>query len=122
MKTDELEELLFKISTRKDLEKRIKAAGEKTYESREEVEFFSFVLRGKELKEFAEPTAQWQKRECFSKIHDYVYENITDRVFILYGLRRTGKTTLIRQLIAEMTDDMLEKTAFMQVNSTLNLA
>ena len=122
VKPEELEELLFKISARKDLEKRMKAAGEKAYESREEVEFFSFVLRGKELKEFAEPTAQWKKRECFSKIHDYVYGNSTDRVFILYGLRRTGKTTLIRQLIAEMTEDMLEKTAFMQVNGTLNLA
>ena len=122
VKPDELEELSFKISTRKDLEKKIKAAGEKPYESKEEVEFFSYVLRGKELKEFAEPTAQWQKRECFSKIHDYVYGNSTDRVFILYGLRRTGKTTLIRQLIAEMPEDMLEKTAFMQVNSTLNLA
>ena len=122
VKPDELEELSFKISTRKDLEKRIKAAGEKTYESREEVEFFSFVLRGKDLKEFAQPTAQWQKRECFSQIHDYVYGNSIDRVFILYGLRRTGKTTLIRQLIAEMPEEMLEKTAFMQVNSTLNLA
>lgn len=122
VKPDELEELSFKISTRKDLEKKIKAAGENPYESREEAEFFSYVLRGKELKEFAEPAAQWQKRECFSKIHDYVYGNSTDRVFILYGLRRTGKTTLIRQLIAEMSEDMLEKTAFMQVNSTSNLA
>lgn len=122
VKPDELEELSFKISTRKDLEKRIKAAGEKRYESKEEVEFFSYVLRGKELKEFAQPTVQWKKRECFTKIHDYVYGNSTDRVFILYGLRRTGKTTLIRQLIAEMPEDMLEKTAFMQVNNTLNLA
>ncbi|MDO4474305.1 MAG: AAA family ATPase, partial [Eubacteriales bacterium] len=122
VKPDELEKLLSEISARKDLEKRIKAAGEKPYESKEEVEFFSYVLRGKELKEFAEPTAQWKKRECFSKIHDYVYGTSTDRVFILYGLRRTGKTTLIRQLIAEMSEDMLEKTAFMQVNSTSNLA
>ena len=122
VKPDELEELSFKISARKDLEKRIKAVGEKPYESKEEVEFFSYVLRGKELKEFAQPTVQWKKRECFTKIHDYVYGNSTDRVFILYGLRRTGKTTLIRQLIAEMSEDMLAKTAFMQVNNTLNLA
>ena len=122
VKPDELEELSFKIATRKDLEKRIKAAGEKRYESKEEVEFFSYVLRGKDLKEFAQPTVQWKKRECFTKIHDYVYGNSTDRVFILYGLRRTGKTTLIRQLIAEMPEDMLAKTAFMQVNNTLNLA
>ena len=122
VKPDELEELSYKIFIRKDLEKRIKAAGEKRYESKEEVEFFSYVLRGKELKEFAQPTVQWKKRECFTKIHDYVYGNSTDRVFILYGLRRTGKTTLIRQLIAEMPEDMLAKTAFMQVNNTLNLA
>ena len=122
VKPDELEELSFKIATRKDLEKRVKAAGEKRYESKEEVEFFSYVLRGKDLKEFAQPTVQWKKRECFTKIHDYVYGNSTDRVFILYGLRRTGKTTLIRQLIAEMPEDMLAKTAFMQVNNTLNLA
>ena len=122
VKPDELEELSYKIFIRKDLEKRIKAAGEKRYESKEEVEFFSYVLRGKDLKEFAQPTVQWKKRECFTKIHDYVYGNSTDRVFILYGLRRTGKTTLIRQLIAEMPEDMLAKTAFMQVNNTLNLA
>ena len=122
VKPDELEELSYKIFIRKDLEKRIKAAGEKRYESKEEVEFFSYVLRGKDLKEFAQPTVQWKKRECFTKIHDYVYGNSTDRVFILYGLRRTGKTTLIRQLIAEMSEDMLAKTAFMQVNNTLNLA
>ena len=70
VKPDELEELSFKISARKDLEKRIKAVGEKPYESKEEVEFFSYVLRGKELKEFAQPTVQWKKRECFTKIHD----------------------------------------------------
>ena len=122
VKPDELEELSYKIFIRKDLEKRIKAAGEKRYESKEEVEFFSYVLRGKDLKEFAQPTVQWKKRECFTKIQDYVYGNSTDRVFILYGLRRTGKTTLIRQLIAEMPEDMLAKTAFMQVNNTLNLA
>ena len=122
VKPDELEELSYKIFIRKDLEKRIKAAGEKRYESKEEVEFFSYVLRGKDLKEFAQPTVQWKKRECFTKIHDYVYGNSTDRVFILYGLRRTGKTTLIRQLIAEMPEDMLAKSAFMQVNNTLNLA
>lgn len=122
VKEDELEELSSKISARKVLEKKLKAIGEKVYEAKKEIEFFSFVLRGKELKEFAEPTTKWQKRECFSKIHDYVYGNSTDRVFILYGLRRTGKTTLIRQLIAEMNEEILEKTAFMQVNHTVNLA
>ncbi len=43
-------------------------------------------------------------------------------MFILYGLRRTGKTTLIRQLIADMTEDMLMQTAFIQINQAIDLA
>lgn len=45
---------------------------------------------------------KWRKRECYQQLYDYIYGDVSDRVFILYGLRRTGKTTLIRQLIADM--------------------
>ena len=37
-------------------------------------------------------------------------------------MRRTGKTTLIRQLIASMPEDMFANTAFIQMNSTIDLA
>lgn len=40
----------------------------------------------------------YKKRELYSAIEDYVYGESHDKVFILYGLRRTGKTTLIRQI------------------------
>ncbi len=43
-------------------------------------------------------------------------------MFILYGLRRTGKTTLIRQLLAGMTDAELAETAFIQIAETDTLA
>ena len=45
---------------------------------------------------------KWRKRECYQQLYDYIYGDVSDRVFILYGLRRTGKTTLIRQLVADM--------------------
>lgn len=51
-----------------------------------------------------------------------MYGNSTDRVFILYGLRRTGKTTLIRQVISEMPEDMLNQTAFVQITPQIDLA
>lgn len=54
--------------------------------------------------------AKWVKRECYQQLHDYVYGNIHDRVYILYGLRRTGKIILIRQLISEM-DAVQERTS-----------
>ena len=45
-----------------------------------------------------------------------------DKVFILYGLRRTGKTTLIKQLIYDMDESIFSKTAFMKMDSSINLA
>lgn len=123
VKSEELERLTEQITQRKILEQKLKKADEKVSLYKDnEVTFFSAVLRGQELAEFAAPTAQWKKRESYVKLHDFVYGNSTDRVFILYGLRRTGKTTLIRQLIAEMNEDMLTKTAFLQINSSINLA
>ena len=38
-----------------------------------------------------------------------------EKVFILYGLRRTGKTTLIRQILLEMEEDEFNKSAYIQI-------
>ena len=45
-----------------------------------------------------------------------------NRVFILYGLRRIGKTTLIRQIFAEMSGENLGKGVFIQVTAKDTLA
>lgn len=126
VKDEELQELTEKINQRKELQKKLKEAKATvtTEESAvfEEDFFFSTVKRGQELLSFVEPVRSLKKRECFSKLHDYVYGDSTDRVFILYGLRRTGKTTLIRQLISEMSAETLAQTAFIQINSNVDLA
>ena len=126
VKDEELQELTEKINQRKELQKKLKEAkaAATTEESAvfEEDFFFSSVKRGKELLSFVEPVKSLKKRECYGKLYDYVYGNSTDRVFILYGLRRTGKTTLIRQVIADMSDDVIAQTAFIQINSNIDLA
>ncbi|MCD8081416.1 MAG: AAA family ATPase [Bacteroides sp.] len=121
VKSDELDELSEKIAMRKEFERRIKEADRNASFSSVEASFFTTVLRGRELEEFAAPTAQWKRRECYTRLHDFIYGNSTDRVFILYGLRRTGKTTLIRQLISEMDETTRSQTAFLQINSTIGL-
>ena len=47
---------------------------------------------------------------------------MTDKVFILCGLRRTGKTTLVRQAIGDMMDDQFSKTAFIQADPSCTLS
>lgn len=121
VKDDELAELTEKIEQRKTLEKKLKDSGAIT-DLLDEKFFFSSVKTDKELLDFVAPVKNYKKRNCYKNLHEYIYGNSTDRVFILYGLRRTGKTTLIRQLIAEMSEEMLMQTAFMQINSTIDLA
>ena len=124
VKDDELQELSEKIEERKALEKKLKEAPESKImpEIMQEEFFFSEVKYGQELLDFVDPIRSYKKRECFAELRDYVYGNSTDRVFILYGLRRTGKTTLIRQVISEMPEDMLNRTAFVQITPQIDLA
>jgi len=121
VKEDEFEELKEKIEQRKVLEQKIKDSGA-TAELLSDNFFFSNVKVDEELSRFVASVRSLKKRNCYSKLHDYIYGDSTDRVFILYGLRRTGKTTLIRQLISEMSEEMLMQTAFIQINSTIDIA
>ena len=121
VKDYELDVLKEKISQRKSLEQKLKESGASD-DLLSDNFFFSSVKVGEELSAFVAPVKKFQKRDCYSKLHDYIYGDSTDRVFILYGLRRTGKTTLIRQLISEMSEEMLMQTAFMQINSNIDIA
>ena len=124
VKADEFEELSQKIEQRKVLEKKLRESSETEIvpEIMNETFFFSSVIVGDELLKTVTPTKKLKKRECYSALYDYVYGDSFDKVFILYGLRRTGKTTLIRQLILDMPEEMFSKTAFIQMNSSIDLA
>ena len=121
VKADELNDLSDKIEQRKALQKELSNA-DAVPAAPEGTHYNSIIKCGRELVDFVAPVKKLKKRECYAKLHDYVYGDSTDRVFILYGLRRTGKTTLIRQLIAEMTADMRKQTAFIQITPGIDLA
>ena len=123
VKDDELELLTEQIAERKELQQLLREV-QGTVEAAvlHDEYFFSVLKRGQELESFVAPVVGLKKRECFNELHNYVYGNSTDRVMILYGLRRTGKTTLIRQLIAAMNADMRSKTVYIQINSSIDLA
>lgn len=122
VKGEELERLKGLIARRKELENLIKEEAPTYYIRKEEDSFSSIIRTGKELEDFVRPVKKWKKRSCYLGLRDYVYGEIYDRVYILYGLRRTGKTTLIRQLISEMPPSMRGKSAFIQVQESLTLS
>ncbi|MBQ6889165.1 MAG: AAA family ATPase [Lachnospiraceae bacterium] len=122
IKNEELEQLSRQIERRKELQNLIKDMDNQ--EVKEEKTAFQFrctVRIGENLERFVKPVTKWGKRECYQQLRDYVYGKIHDRVYILYGLRRTGKTTLIRQLISEMDASMRSKAVFIQIQDSKTL-
>lgn len=121
-KDEELEQLSKQIERRKVLQNLIKNIDNQEINEKKPVSQFRCTVRiGEDLERFVKPVAKWVKRECYQQLHDYVYGDIHDRVYILYGLRRTGKTTLIRQLISEMDASMRSKTVFIQIQDSKTL-
>lgn len=116
------------IAKRKLLEKELKALkkelapSKKKKTSKSSYKFRTYVRIDEQLVAFSEGVKNYKKRECYKNLYEYVFGNIQDRVFILYGLRRTGKTTLIRQIILNMSSEELAKSAFIQVKRSDTLS
>lgn len=115
-------ELKDRIDRRKKLEKDLKELKkqmipEKATTKEEHLEFKTTVRTGSRLRAQIDVTKKYKKRECIRELRDYVFGSQTDKVFVIYGLRRTGKTTMIRQILTELPETEFRKAAFIQVRS-----
>lgn len=125
---DNVDELRAQIEKRKELEaerKKLKQSMPKTKavsKKKDTHEFRTFVRIGKQLENWALPAKDFKHRECYGELNQYVFGSHSDRVFVLYGLRRTGKTTLIRQIVLDMTAEQREKAAFIQISTADTLS
>lgn len=84
-----------------------------------ETTFYTNVVRGELLKGFYEQVKSFQKRDCFHDLKQFINGNYRGKVCILYGLRRTGKSTLLFQMLGELP---FEKTAYIKICTTDNMA
>lgn len=78
-------------------------------------EFHTNVVTGAGLQALANSVAKYGKRDCFSTLQKFVNGSYDGKICILYGLRRTGKTTLLFQMLSELP---VEKTAYIKVQTT----
>ena len=125
----EVSELKAQIEKRKVLEKQLKELKllvvpeeEPDIEEEEKLVFKTTVRVGKQLKSQIALTKKYRKRECIKELREYIFGSQQDKVFIIYGLRRTGKTTMIRQILTEISDAEFKKAAFIQVKTKDTLA
>ncbi len=76
------------------------------------------IVTGTALTALTSKVKKYKKRDCFIFLEKYIKEDFFGKICILYGLRRTGKTTLLFQMINELP---LEETVYIKIQPTDNM-
>lgn len=112
VKMDEYPTLKDDIAYRKALERKL---AEIRPGSQEKPVFQLCVTTGSALHDLSDAVVDLDKRDCYAILERYLHSR-TRKVCVLYGLRRTGKTTLMLHAISSMNDEELSKTAFIHID------
>ena len=54
-----------------------------------------------------------QKRDCYEQLTNFMNLPTHGKICALYGLRRTGKTVMMEQCIAELPEEEKQKSAYL---------
>ena len=121
----DVEELEKQICRRRELQAELKKLKKDLpQDSPIEIPVFNLNLtRDEILRNMIAPVIGFQKRDCYSKLKAYINGKITPRVCSVYGLRRTGKTTLLWQAISELSEEQFKQTVYikMQHHQTMRM-
>lgn len=115
------------VGKRRELEKILKKSDDKLVvsdggqatESVSVRKYETNVVLGPELRKMCEPTRKYECRDCYRDLKSFLNRDEDGKVCIIYGLRRTGKTFMIRQAILGLT---LSETAYIKVQTTDSMA
>lgn len=83
------------------------------------VSFNTNVVVGNALQLITRHVANYKKRDCYTTLTQFVNGSFNGKICILFGLRRTGKTTLLFQMIHDLPQD---KTAYIKIKTTDNMS
>lgn len=77
------------------------------------------VVFGDELLSMCVATRDYERRDCFKELWSFLNKDIDGRVCIVYGLRRTGKTFMLRQAMLDLPRD---NTVYIKIRTLDNMA
>ena len=124
IKDGEFETLQEQIELRRKLQKKLKAF-EKEVPKMKNVpltEFHTKVSAGESLMRMTESVRRYEQRDCFGSIKKFLELPNEPRICVIYGLRRTGKTTMLFQTIQDMTAEDFSKTVDIKIESADTMA
>ena len=121
IKISERETVIEQVSLRRALQEELKTLKAETASLGLEVTSVSFetnVVIGRDLYAMIKGVRDWEKRDCFEQLQKYVNGSGYGRVCLVYGLRRTGKTTMLLQALNEMSEERFGKAAYIKARSS----
>ena len=63
------------------------------------------IVYGADLERLIAGVKKFKKRDCYRLLNRYLTGEMYGRVCVLYGLRRTGKTTLLFQAVNDLSEE-----------------
>ena len=99
------------IERRREI-KRLLSGAKAAAVSPKSPQFRTDVATGRDLLEFAKGVERLEKRDMFPAVMKYLNSDVADRVLVVSGLRRTGKTTMLRQAILALPSAERSKAAY----------
>lgn len=81
-------------------------------------ENFRYVDAGEksESAQWARTAAAWERRDKFPLIMRYLRSPQEARVCVVYGLRRTGKTTMLMQAVNALSPEEFDRAAYVKAS------
>ena len=119
IKDTELDVVQEQVEERKRLQAQLKEL-QQTLPAmkRGTMKFETNVATGDKLELMVRSVRAFQKRDVYESVKKFLYGNDHTRVCAVYGLRRTGKTTMLFQAIADMTENDFKKAAYIKVRTS----
>ncbi len=126
IKVKDREQIFAGVERRKQLQEELRElkelCSEEPVQMVEETKFETSVVTGQRLLAMTKGVKKWQERDCFQQLQQFLESDETDRVCLVFGLRRTGKTTMLRQAVLKMTSEQASKTAYIKAKATDTMA
>ena len=122
IRADDVESIRKQIEERKALQEILKELQLRYPNEGENIVYETKIVYGDDLRQMIETIKGFKKRDCFGRIEKFLHGTDRTRVCALYGLRRTGKTTLLLQTIAEMSEEEFGKCFYAKMNTENTMA
>ena len=118
---DEADELRRQVMRKKEL-KRLLAGRDGVPRAPAAASYRTDIATGRALVELTKGVEGLETRDMFPAVMKYLRSDSTDRVLIVCGLRRTGKTTMLRQAIRALSPAERRLAAYVKISETDTMA